>query len=73
MAYIEQTTPEPSSAGSGEEQRSVPRENRAIEDRRLLVRYHERGDIDARDELVLRFMPLARQLASRYRHAGELQ
>jgi RNA polymerase sigma-B factor len=35
------------------------------------VRYHRTGDLDARDELVVRFMPLARQLATRYRHAGE--
>ena len=36
-----------------------------------MVRYHREGDLEARDELVLRFMPLARQLATRYRHAGE--
>jgi RNA polymerase sigma-B factor len=35
------------------------------------VRYHRTGDLEARDELVVRFMPLARQLAARYRHAGE--
>jgi RNA polymerase sigma-B factor len=35
------------------------------------VRYHRTGDLDAREELVVRFMPLARQLAARYRHAGE--
>ena len=35
------------------------------------MRYHHDGDLDARDELVVRFMPLARQLATRYRHAGE--
>ena len=35
------------------------------------MRYHRTGDLDARDELVVRFMPLARQLAARYRHAGE--
>jgi RNA polymerase sigma-B factor len=44
---------------------------RKLMDERLLLRYHEDGDLDAREELVLRFMPLARQLASRYRHAGE--
>ena len=46
-------------------------EARRLEDDRLLSRYHEEGDLDARDELVVRFMPLARQLAARYRHAGE--
>jgi len=37
----------------------------------LLERYHRDRDLDAREELVLRFLPLARQLASRYRGAGE--
>jgi RNA polymerase sigma-B factor len=46
-------------------------EQRTIEDERLLLRYHREGDLAAREELVLRFMPLARQLAARYRHAGE--
>jgi RNA polymerase sigma-B factor len=46
-------------------------EARRLEDDRLLARYHQSGDLEARDELVLRFMPLARQLAGRYRHAGE--
>ena len=46
-------------------------EARRLEDDRLLARYHRDGDLEARDELVVRFMPLARQLASRYRHAGE--
>lgn len=39
--------------------------------RRLLERYHVRGDRRARDELVARFMPLARQLALRYYHGRE--
>ena len=46
-------------------------EERRREDQRLLVRYHRGGDLEAREQLVLRFIPLARQLASRYRHAGE--
>src|SRR4051812_3417197 len=33
--------------------------------------YHRDGDLAAREDLVLRFLPLARQLASRYRHGGE--
>jgi RNA polymerase sigma-B factor len=44
---------------------------RAEEDRRLLVRYHRHGDPAAREALVARFLPLARQLARRYAHGGE--
>jgi RNA polymerase sigma-B factor len=46
-------------------------EARRLEDDRLLLSYHREGNLEARDELVVRFMPLARQLAARYRHAGE--
>ena len=38
---------------------------------RLLVRYHEEGDLDAREELCERFMPLARDLALRYTYTDE--
>src|SRR6476469_6648427 len=41
------------------------------EDRRLLLRYHEQGDAAAREELVERFLPLARQLARRYQRTSE--
>jgi RNA polymerase sigma-B factor len=44
---------------------------RKLQDERLLLRYHRNGDLAAREELVLRFMPLASQLAARYRHTGE--
>jgi RNA polymerase sigma-B factor len=44
---------------------------RAREDRRLLVRYHRDGDPAAREQLVERFLPLARQLARRYQRGGE--
>ena len=44
---------------------------RAQEDRRLLVRYHRDGDPAAREQLVERFLPLARQLARRYQRGGE--
>jgi RNA polymerase sigma-B factor len=47
------------------------RDRRALEDRRLLVRYHESGDVGAREELVKRFLPLARQLARRYQRTNE--
>jgi RNA polymerase sigma-B factor len=46
-------------------------EQRTLQDARLLLRYHREGDLAAREALALRFLPLARQLASRYRHAGE--
>jgi RNA polymerase sigma-B factor len=46
-------------------------ERQTLQDARLLLRYHREGDLAAREELALRFMPLARQLAARYRHAGE--
>ena len=44
---------------------------RAREDRRLLERYHRERDIAARDALVERFLPLARQLARRYQRGSE--
>src|SRR3954471_17168692 len=46
-------------------------EERHVRDHALLVRYHRHGDLAAREELVLRFLPLARQLAARYRGSGE--
>jgi RNA polymerase sigma-B factor len=48
-----------------------PTQARAAEDRRLLNRYHHNGDTSARDELVERFLPLARQLARRYQRGNE--
>ena len=38
---------------------------------RLFVRWREQGDRRAREELIERFMPLARKLASRYRNPHE--
>ncbi len=35
------------------------------------MRYREHDDLAAREELTRRFMPLVRQLASRYRRSGE--
>jgi RNA polymerase sigma-B factor len=49
---------------------SEPRERRQ-RDQELLERYHDEGDLDAREELVTRMLPLARQLAARYRGSGE--
>jgi RNA polymerase sigma-B factor len=45
--------------------------SRADRDRELLLRYRDGGDLRARDELVERFLPLARQLARRYQRANE--
>ncbi len=58
---------------SGERQSAAPgdRAARAAEDRRLLTAYHRGGDPAARDALVERFLPLARQLARRYQRGGE--
>jgi RNA polymerase sigma-B factor len=50
---------------------SNDRAARAREDRRLLERYHHDGDRVAREALVQRFLPLARQLARRYQRGGE--
>jgi RNA polymerase sigma-B factor len=50
---------------------SNDRQARAREDRRLLERYHQEGDQAAREALVERFLPLARQLARRYQRGGE--
>ena len=49
----------------------TPAQARSREDRRLLNRYHHQGDTAARDELVERFLPLARQLARRYQRGNE--
>lgn len=43
---------------------------RSREDRELFVR-HRAGDVQAREQLVARFLPLARQLARRYQRASE--
>jgi RNA polymerase sigma-B factor len=37
----------------------------------LLVRYHRAGDVAAREELVERFLPFARELARRYAYTDE--
>jgi RNA polymerase sigma-B factor len=44
---------------------------RIREDLRLLERYHSHRDEAAREELIRRFLPLARQLARRYERADE--
>jgi RNA polymerase sigma-B factor len=48
----------------------IPNRNRPI-DQMLMRRYTEGGDINARDQLVERFLPFARDLARRYSHGDE--
>jgi RNA polymerase sigma-B factor len=50
---------------------SEPRSTRAREDRELFLRHLRHGEPGARDQLVERFLPLARQLARRYQRAEE--
>ena len=47
------------------------RERSRETERRLLELYHREGDVDARDELVTRLLPLARDLAMRYSYTDE--
>jgi RNA polymerase sigma-B factor len=51
----------------------TPAQQETIHEEALLLRYQREGDLEAREEVVVRFMPLARQLAGRYKHAGEPQ
>jgi RNA polymerase sigma-B factor len=43
----------------------------AADDKILLRRYHEDGDLAARDELIERYLSLVRSLARRYAYRGE--
>ena len=70
MTAIEKRA-EKGKGGSGAYSGSSDRLARAQEDRRLLERYHHEEDPAAREALVERFLPLARQLARRYQRAGE--
>jgi RNA polymerase sigma-B factor len=58
-------------AGAAYPSGNTDRAVRTREDRRLLERYHHDGDVAAREALVERFLPLARQLARRYQRGGE--
>ena len=42
-----------------------------LDEQRLLKRYHQFGDLEARRELVERMMPLVRHIARRYANRGE--
>jgi RNA polymerase sigma-B factor len=44
---------------------------RAREERELLARYHLHGDIAAREQLIERFLPLARKLVRSFERPGE--
>jgi RNA polymerase sigma-B factor len=55
----------------GPRRRSCDRAQERETERQLLLRYHRRGDLAAREELVERFLPLARQLARRYQRTNE--
>jgi RNA polymerase sigma-B factor len=46
---------------------------RGQQERRLVERYHVHGDLMAREELIRRFLPLARQLAVRSSHADSVE
>jgi RNA polymerase sigma-B factor len=67
-------SPDPDSKDVPKETEEKPRPPQSAntrEDRRLLIRYHEQHDMSAREELVERFLPLARQLARRYQRQNE--
>jgi RNA polymerase sigma-B factor len=49
----------------------VGEDARQVDSRELFVRWREREDRRARDQLIERFLPLARKLAHRYRGAHE--
>ena len=53
------------------ESRSARGDERLRQEQRLLERYHRDGDLSAREELVTRFLPLARQLVRRFERPGE--
>jgi RNA polymerase sigma-B factor len=54
-----------------ERHRSAAHTKRADDERALFLRYHDDGDVAARDELIARFLPLARQIARRYRRGRD--
>jgi RNA polymerase sigma-B factor len=43
----------------------------SVDDRALLRRYHEEGDLSAREQLIEQYMSLVRSLARRYSYRGE--
>ena len=73
------TTPTPRPIGSLRSHRGPgshdanggDRVSRRLRERQLFARYRGRGDLTARDELVVQFLPLATRLAKRYRRGAE--
>jgi len=63
--------PDPQAGGDTASEEKRPQSANTREDRKLLIRYHTDGDMQAREELVERFLPLARQLARRYQRQNE--
>jgi RNA polymerase sigma-B factor len=63
-------SPTPAPRAPARKSGSQDRAKRQREDKRLMQR-HRSGDGRARDELIERYMPLARSLALRYRRASE--
>src|SRR6266566_3230373 len=55
-------------SGCGSSRRSGPL---AENDKALLRRYHQQGDLQAREQLIEQYMSLVRSLARRYNHRGE--
>jgi RNA polymerase sigma-B factor len=60
-----------SPGGRDQEKYKLSGSKRNGEERQLFRAYLEEGDLGARERLVERFLPLARQLARRYGSAGE--
>jgi RNA polymerase sigma-B factor len=56
---------------SGEPDRASGLEESRADEAELLRRFHRTGNPEIREELVRRFLPLARSLAMRYRSGGE--
>ncbi len=50
---------------------ALQRVERARRGRELLRAYHDEGDLRARDELIVQYLPLVRALASRYARRSE--
>jgi RNA polymerase sigma-B factor len=68
MSAVALATPSlPRLPGLKSEGRAQARET----ERQLLIRYHRKGDLAAREELTERFLPLARDLALRYTYTDE--
>lgn len=57
--------------GGSSAARRVQRAERSPADRELFALAHDQGDQRAREQLVQRYLPLARQLARRYQRADE--